>query len=118
MISTSFIILFLFLFLTSTRKSLWFDSRNLNFLILSMSIDPLVIFYCILHVVVTYLLVYCLLLVKGLITKERKNLDPAAVPFAKDPGQIAGLRDGDSLLEVVSSMLVLEQQQQQQQLHV
>ncbi|KAG8477412.1 hypothetical protein CXB51_030453 [Gossypium anomalum] len=49
----------------------------------------------------------------GLITKERKNLDPAAVPFAKDPGLIAGLRDGDSLLEVVSSMLVLEQQQQQ-----
>ncbi|KAE8665824.1 NAD-dependent malic enzyme 59 kDa isoform [Hibiscus syriacus] len=37
----------------------------------------------------------------GLITKERKNLDPAAVPFAKDPGQIGELKDGDSLLEVV-----------------
>ncbi|TYJ08771.1 hypothetical protein E1A91_A11G096000v1 [Gossypium mustelinum] len=40
----------------------------------------------------------------GLITKERKNLDPAAVPFAKDPGLIAGLRDGDSLLEVVKKV--------------
>ncbi|KAL4354981.1 hypothetical protein GQ457_06G032170 [Hibiscus cannabinus] len=37
----------------------------------------------------------------GLITKERKNLDPAAVPFAKAPGQIGELREGDSLLEVV-----------------
>ncbi|MBA0579087.1 hypothetical protein Gorai_021353, partial [Gossypium raimondii] len=35
----------------------------------------------------------------GLITKERKNLDPAAAPFAKDPGQIVGLREGASLLE-------------------
>ncbi|PPD84236.1 hypothetical protein GOBAR_DD18813 [Gossypium barbadense] len=40
----------------------------------------------------------------GLITKERKNLDPAAAPFAKDPGQIVGLREGASLLEVVSPM--------------
>ncbi|KAA3475292.1 NAD-dependent malic enzyme 59 kDa isoform, mitochondrial-like [Gossypium australe] len=40
----------------------------------------------------------------GLITKERKNLDPAAVPFAKDPGLIAGFRDGDSLLEVVKKV--------------
>ncbi|TYH99926.1 hypothetical protein ES332_A11G098600v1 [Gossypium tomentosum] len=40
----------------------------------------------------------------GLITKERKNLDPAAVPFAKDPGLIAGLRDGGSLLEVVKKV--------------
>ena len=55
-----------------------------------------------------YLLFYCLLLVKGLITKERKNLDPAAAPFAKDPGQVVGLREGASLLEVVSSMSVLE----------
>ncbi|KAL1071603.1 hypothetical protein V6Z11_D11G098900 [Gossypium hirsutum] len=40
----------------------------------------------------------------GLLTKERKNLDPAAVAFAKDPGLIAGLRDGDSLLEVVKKV--------------
>ncbi|MBA0652642.1 hypothetical protein Goklo_019889, partial [Gossypium klotzschianum] len=40
----------------------------------------------------------------GLITKERKNLDPAALPFAKDPGLILGLRDGDSLLEVVKKV--------------
>ncbi|KAK8702565.1 hypothetical protein V6N13_020915 [Hibiscus sabdariffa] len=46
----------------------------------------------------------CLLLVKGLITKERKNLDPAAVPFAKDPGQMGELRDGDSLREVVKKV--------------
>ncbi|KDO86070.1 hypothetical protein CISIN_1g007456mg [Citrus sinensis] len=37
----------------------------------------------------------------GLITKERKNLDPAAAPFAKDPGDFMGLREGASLLEVV-----------------
>ncbi|XVF02556.1 hypothetical protein REPUB_Repub04eG0184800 [Reevesia pubescens] len=30
----------------------------------------------------------------GLITKERKNLDPAAAPFAKDQGQIVGLKRG------------------------
>ncbi|EOX96047.1 NAD-dependent malic enzyme 2 isoform 4 [Theobroma cacao] len=40
----------------------------------------------------------------GLITKERKNLDPAAAPFAKDPGQIVGLREGASLLEVVKKV--------------
>ncbi|KAL4361902.1 hypothetical protein GQ457_04G031830 [Hibiscus cannabinus] len=40
----------------------------------------------------------------GLITKERKNLDPAAVPFAKDPGQMGELRDGDSLREVVKKV--------------
>ncbi|XWS46049.1 hypothetical protein CRYUN_Cryun14cG0031100 [Craigia yunnanensis] len=40
----------------------------------------------------------------GLITKERKNLDPAAVLFAKDPGQIVGLREGASLLEVVKKV--------------
>ncbi|XP_021904314.1 NAD-dependent malic enzyme 2, mitochondrial isoform X1 [Carica papaya] len=37
----------------------------------------------------------------GLITKERKNLDPAAAPFAKDPSEITGLREGASLVEVV-----------------
>lgn len=38
---------------------------------------------------------------QGLITKERKGLDPAAAPFAKDPQEIQGLREGASLLEVV-----------------
>uniref|UniRef100_A0A7N0SZL0 Malic enzyme n=1 Tax=Kalanchoe fedtschenkoi TaxID=63787 RepID=A0A7N0SZL0_KALFE len=37
----------------------------------------------------------------GLITKERKNLDPAAAPFAKGPGETEGLQEGASLLEVV-----------------
>ncbi|KAJ4726986.1 Malic enzyme [Melia azedarach] len=40
----------------------------------------------------------------GLITKDRKNLDLAAAPFAKDPGQIMGLREGASLLEVVKKV--------------
>lgn len=39
---------------------------------------------------------------QGLITKERKNLDPSAAPFAKNPGEVEGLREGASLLEVVS----------------
>lgn len=39
---------------------------------------------------------------QGLVTKERKNFDPMAVPFARDPGEIEGLREGASLLEVVS----------------
>jgi hypothetical protein len=38
---------------------------------------------------------------QGLITKERKGLDPAAAPFAKDPREIEGLREGASLVEVV-----------------
>ncbi|GMN61363.1 hypothetical protein TIFTF001_030448 [Ficus carica] len=37
----------------------------------------------------------------GLVTKERKNLDPAAAPFAKHPGEIEGLREGATLTEVV-----------------
>ncbi|KAF8026596.1 hypothetical protein BT93_F3167 [Corymbia citriodora subsp. variegata] len=37
----------------------------------------------------------------GLVTKARKNLDPAAAPFAKDPGEIDGLAEGANLLEVV-----------------
>ncbi|KAL2892271.1 NAD-dependent malic enzyme 59 kDa isoform mitochondrial [Bienertia sinuspersici] len=37
----------------------------------------------------------------GLITKERKNLDPAAAPFAKYPGETEGLREGSNLVEVV-----------------
>eukprot|EP00268_Persea_americana_P034635 TRINITY_DN34250_c2_g1_i1.p1 TRINITY_DN34250_c2_g1~~TRINITY_DN34250_c2_g1_i1.p1 ORF type:complete len:610 (-),score=106.80 TRINITY_DN34250_c2_g1_i1:634-2463(-) len=39
----------------------------------------------------------------GLITKARKDLDPAAAPFARGfgPGEIEGLGEGASLLEVV-----------------
>lgn len=42
--------------------------------------------------------------VQGLITKARKDLDPAAAPFARGfgPGEIDGLGEGASLLEVVS----------------
>lgn len=39
---------------------------------------------------------------QGLVTKERKNLDPAASPFAKDPLEIDGLREGANLIEVVN----------------
>ncbi|KAG6749479.1 hypothetical protein POTOM_046529 [Populus tomentosa] len=41
---------------------------------------------------------------QGLITKERKNLDPAAAPFAKDIKDVEGLREGASLLEVVKKL--------------
>ncbi|KAL9228941.1 hypothetical protein vseg_004467 [Gypsophila vaccaria] len=37
----------------------------------------------------------------GLITKERKTLDPAAASFAKYPEEIGGLSEGASLAEVV-----------------
>ncbi|KAL9257515.1 NAD-dependent malic enzyme 59 kDa isoform, mitochondrial-like protein [Drosera capensis] len=40
----------------------------------------------------------------GLITKERKNLDPAAAPFAQNPGDIEGLREGANLVEVVKKV--------------
>ncbi|XP_008232779.1 PREDICTED: NAD-dependent malic enzyme 2, mitochondrial isoform X3 [Prunus mume] len=40
----------------------------------------------------------------GLVTKERKNLDPMAAPFAKEPGAIDGLREGASLVEVVKKV--------------
>ncbi|OWM64201.1 hypothetical protein CDL15_Pgr018772 [Punica granatum] len=40
----------------------------------------------------------------GLITKERKNLDPAAAPFARNPGEIEGLREGATLLEVIKKV--------------
>ncbi|XP_024175408.1 NAD-dependent malic enzyme 59 kDa isoform, mitochondrial [Rosa chinensis] len=40
----------------------------------------------------------------GLVTKERKNLDPMAAPFARDPAEIEGLREGASLLEVVKKL--------------
>ena len=38
---------------------------------------------------------------KGLITKERKNIDPAAPPFAKDLKDVKGLREGAGIVEVV-----------------
>ncbi|WCJ23170.1 NADP-dependent malic enzyme [Euphorbia peplus] len=47
----------------------------------------------------------CFLLDKdGLVTKERKNIDPAAAPFAKDIKDVEGLREGASLLEVVKKL--------------
>lgn len=43
---------------------------------------------------------------QGLITKDRKDIDPAALPFAKDHHEIEGLglREGAGLLEVVTLM--------------
>lgn len=38
---------------------------------------------------------------QGLVTTERKGLDPAAAPFAKDPREVLGLTEGASLIEVV-----------------
>ncbi|GKU88209.1 hypothetical protein SLEP1_g2499 [Rubroshorea leprosula] len=43
-------------------------------------------------------------LLYGLITKERKNIDPAAAPFAKDPVETMGLGEGAMLLEVVKKV--------------
>ncbi|EEF50488.1 NAD-dependent malic enzyme 59 kDa isoform, mitochondrial [Ricinus communis] len=40
----------------------------------------------------------------GLITKERKNIDPAAAPFAKDLKDVEGLREGATLVEVVKKL--------------
>uniref|UniRef100_A0A7N1A639 Malic enzyme n=2 Tax=Kalanchoe fedtschenkoi TaxID=63787 RepID=A0A7N1A639_KALFE len=40
----------------------------------------------------------------GLITKDRKAIDPAAAPFAQVPGEIEGLGEGASLLEVVKKV--------------
>ncbi|KAF8413134.1 hypothetical protein HHK36_001110 [Tetracentron sinense] len=40
----------------------------------------------------------------GLITKERKDIDPAAAPFATSPGDIEGLTEGSSLVEVVKKV--------------
>ncbi|XP_057980038.1 NAD-dependent malic enzyme 59 kDa isoform, mitochondrial isoform X2 [Malania oleifera] len=37
----------------------------------------------------------------GLITKERKGIDPAAALFARAPEEIGGLREGASLVEVI-----------------
>ncbi|KAK7818321.1 nad-dependent malic enzyme 2 [Quercus suber] len=41
---------------------------------------------------------------QGLVTKERKELDPSAAPFAKDPREIEGLREGAGLVEVVKKV--------------
>ncbi|XP_004492704.1 NAD-dependent malic enzyme 59 kDa isoform, mitochondrial [Cicer arietinum] len=40
----------------------------------------------------------------GLITTERSNLDPAAVPFAKNPRDLEGLAEGASIIEVVKKV--------------
>ena len=41
---------------------------------------------------------------QGLITTERKGVDPAAAPFAKAPWEIEGLglREGANLVKVVN----------------
>jgi hypothetical protein len=43
-----------------------------------------------------------MLWMQGLVTKERKELDPSAAPFAKDPREIEGLTEGAGLVEVVN----------------
>ena len=43
-----------------------------------------------------------MLWMQGLVTKERKELDPSAAPFAKDPTEIEGLTEGAGLVEVVN----------------
>ena len=43
-----------------------------------------------------------MLWMQGLITKESKELDPSAAPFAKDPTEIEGLTEGSGLVEVVN----------------
>ncbi|XP_020220101.1 NAD-dependent malic enzyme 59 kDa isoform, mitochondrial [Cajanus cajan] len=40
----------------------------------------------------------------GLVTTERSNLDPAAVPFAKNPRDLEGLTEGASIVEVVKKV--------------
>ena len=40
---------------------------------------------------------------QGLVTTERSNLDPAAVPFAKNPRDLEGLSEGASVIEVVNA---------------
>lgn len=39
---------------------------------------------------------------QGLVTTERKNLDPSAAPFTKNPRDIDGLTEGASIIEVVN----------------
>ncbi|CAI8613092.1 unnamed protein product [Vicia faba] len=40
----------------------------------------------------------------GLITTERSNIDPAAVPFAKNPRDLEGLAEGASIVDVVKKV--------------
>ncbi|XP_057531671.1 NAD-dependent malic enzyme 59 kDa isoform, mitochondrial [Amaranthus tricolor] len=40
----------------------------------------------------------------GLITKERKNLDPSAAPFARHPEETDGLKEGANIVEVVRKL--------------
>ncbi|KAL5058472.1 hypothetical protein RYX36_030076 [Vicia faba] len=40
----------------------------------------------------------------GLITTERSNIDPAAVPFAKNPRDLEGLAEGASIIDVVKKV--------------
>ncbi|XP_061339896.1 NAD-dependent malic enzyme 2, mitochondrial-like isoform X2 [Gastrolobium bilobum] len=40
----------------------------------------------------------------GLVTTERSNLDPAAVPFAKNTRDLEGLAEGASIIEVVKKV--------------
>ena len=43
---------------------------------------------------------------QGLITEDRENIDPDALPFARKVKEIGrqGLREGASLMEVVSNI--------------
>jgi hypothetical protein len=43
-----------------------------------------------------------MLWMQSFVTKERKELDPSAAPFAKDLREIEGLMEGDGLVEVVN----------------
>ena len=43
-----------------------------------------------------------MLWMESFVTKERKELDPSAAPFAKDPTEIEGLTEGAGLVEVVN----------------
>ncbi|KAK7295026.1 hypothetical protein RJT34_17929 [Clitoria ternatea] len=40
----------------------------------------------------------------GLVTTERRNLDPAAVPFAQNPRELEGITEGASIIEVVKKV--------------
>lgn len=48
---------------------------------------------------------------QGLVTTERSNLDPAAVPFAKNPRdlELEGLTEGSSIIEVVNDNEFIEE---------
>ena len=45
-----------------------------------------------------------LIVLQGLVTTERSKLDPAVVPFAKNPAEI---REGASIVEVVKLKALL-----------